>query len=112
MTRQMDWIVIGSMWAVLAGPVHSATLEELDRLGAAYCQSIGTIVVVAAQARDAGISEDAQRATALQHPTDPDIDRLTLLSISRVYRDARPGTVIAAEIVDQCQHVLPHRNTP
>lgn len=105
------WI-IGLIWAGLVGPVQCATQEELDRLGAIYCQSVGHIAVIAALARDKGIGEEQQRQTALQHPTDPDTDRWTLLSISRVYRDPRGGKEIAADIVAQCWRELPHRNPP
>ncbi len=103
------WSVIGLLWAGQIGPAVAASPAELDRLGDAYCQSLGHTLTVAAQARDAGVPEAALQQAAERHLTDPETDRLTILSIARVYRDRRPGPVIAAEVIEQCWAVLPHR---
>lgn len=103
------WATTGLLWASLAGPAWSADPAELDRLGLAYCQSIGHVLRVAAAARDAGVPEAAQQQQAARHVTDADTDRLTRLSIARVYRDRRPGSVLAEEVIAQCWAVLPHR---
>jgi len=101
---------IVGIWAGLSGPILGATPAELDRLGAVWCQSLGGLVIQAAAGREAGVSEvDAQAALARIPPSDPEVRRLTQLSIARVYRDRRPGTVIAGEVVSQCIAALPHR---
>lgn len=101
---------IVGIWAGLSGPILGATPAELDRLGAVWCQSLGGLVIQAAAGREAGVSEvDAQAALARIPPSDPEVRRLTQLSIARVYRDRRPGPAMAGEVAAQCQADLPHR---
>ena len=106
----MHWGRIGLLWAGLLGPAWGADQAELDRLGEALCQSLGPLLLRAAATRDAGIPEaEAQAALAQIPPGDPDVRRWTVLSLSRVYRDRRPGAVIAEEVIGQCRAALPHR---
>ena len=107
MREYRKWGAIGLVWAVLAGPTVGGEPDAVARAGLAYCRSIGEILRVAADARDAGVAEADQQAQAARHATGTSVDDVTALAIARVYRDRRAGAVLAEAFVRDCAAALP-----
>ena len=103
----------GMLWVGLMVSASAASPDEVARTREALCQSLEPLLRIAATGRDAGLSEaEMQAAMAQRAVTDPEVRRWTVLSIARVYRDRRPGPVIAAEVVGQCRQVLADPGVP
>lgn len=95
--------LIGLLWA---GPLGLAAEPDRAQAIADYCRAVARKVVIAADGRDAGMSEAQQLALQATLPGGLPDPALWQAATARVYRDRRPGAVIAAEVADQCRQTL------
>ena len=95
--------LIGWVWA---GQTGLAAQPDREQAIHNYCRTVARKVVIAADGRDAGLTEAQQQALQAAQPGGLSEPTLWQAATARVYRDRRPGAVIAEEVAQQCRQAL------